>query len=155
MRGGWGGTADGRGGMGWVSAWVREKAGICWAGRQSLLLASACRDPNRKQCMGPLGGWSQREQRAGRGIKLALPSLTTHSLHAGPVPTPELTGGRPHAGPPWLGPEAMHWEPSFLTVEIWVPGKGEVKAQRVMLAELLKQLVAGPEPAGGSQRRQI
>lgn len=56
-----GGGAYRRAGGGWVFAWARDKAGICWAGRKLLSLASVWRDPNRKQCVGPSGGRSQRE----------------------------------------------------------------------------------------------
>ena len=126
-----GGQMGGQEWGGYLSARVREKAGICWAGRKSLLLASACREPNGKQCMGPLGGWSQREQKAGRGIKLALPSLTTHTLHAGPVPTLEPTRGRPHAVPQCLGPLAMPWElPSSLGI-FGSQGKGNLRLSRL------------------------
>lgn len=45
----------GRAGGGWVSAWLGEKAGLCCAGRKSLLLSSACRDPHQGAMHGPCG----------------------------------------------------------------------------------------------------
>lgn len=139
MGGEWG--EYGRAGGGWVSAWVREKAGLCCAGRKSLLLSSACHDPHREQCMGPVGGWSQREK-AGRGVKLALPGLTTHTHPAGPVPMMEPSRGRLHTAPLWLGHLVSggmgHAPRAFLSYWGYSgPGQRKFKAQQVMSAEEL------------------